>query len=451
MALDIKALEQEILAQYLEEDGNRPWIIGFSGGKDSTMLLQLVWNTIKKHVPPSVRTTAGRPIHIVCNNTLVENPKILQFVHRTLKNIQKAAMADDIPVKIVQTTPRVEDSFWVNLIGKGYPAPNNMFRWCTDRLKIRPTTQYIIDQIDKNGEVIILLGTRSDESQNRANSIKKYEVEGSRLRKHTLPNAYVFNPIKDVLTTEVWQYLLQNPSPWNGNNKELVTLYNNATGGDCPLITDTTTPSCGNSRFGCWVCTVVKKDKSMSALIDNGEEWMEPMLEIRDFLASTIDRDAEGYDVDKYRMPIRRNLADGPGPYWPEWRKYILEQVLTAQKAIQQDQPDVELISYQELVAIQVTWHRDFIFDYSVADIYNSIFDKQIEIEGETESLRKEKEILKECCSTEEHYQMINNMLKAQRNKILLVKKRGLQNDIEDILDEYLYPTVTNVYKRNIA
>lgn len=449
MALNIKQLEEDILAQYLEEDNNRPWIIGFSGGKDSTMLLQLVWYTIKKRVPQEVRNLAGRPIHVVCNNTLVENPKILEFVKRTIKNIRLAAVRDGLNITVQETTPKLEDSFWVNLIGKGYPAPNSVFRWCTDRLKISPTTKYITEKINQHGEVIILLGTRSDESSNRAKSIKKYEIEGSRLRKHTLPNAYVFNPIKDVYTKEVWSYLLQAPSPWNGSNRELITLYNNSSGGDCPLVTDIATPSCGNSRFGCWVCTVVKKDKSMEALIDNGEEWMEPMMEIRDFLASTIDREAKDYDVNKYRMPVRRNFEYGPGPYWPEYRKLILEMVLKAQKAIQREQKEVELISYQELVAIQVIWNRDFIFDYNVADLYNEIFERQIQIETESESLRKEKEILREVCETESDFQLINNMLKAQRNKMLLVKKNGLQNDIENILEEHLYPTFTDVYKRN--
>jgi DNA sulfur modification protein DndC len=449
MALDVKKLEEEILQEYLADDNNRPWIIGFSGGKDSTMLLQLVWNTIRKNVPPEARTLGGRPIYIICNNTLVENPKILEFVRRTIKNIRKAAVREQMPVTIHETTPKLEDSFWVNLIGKGYPAPNNMFRWCTERLKISPTTRFILDKINQHGEVIILLGTRSDESANRARSIKKYEVAGTRLRKHTLPNAYVFNPIKDVLTTEVWAYLLQSPSPWNGTNKELITLYNNSSGGDCPLVTDISSPSCGNSRFGCWVCTVVKRDRSMEALIENGEDWMQPMMEIRDYLAATINREDENFDVTKYRMPVRRNLADGPGPYWPEVRKLILEKVLRAQKIIQQEQKGVELISYQELVAIQVIWHRDFIFDHSVAAIYNEVFGKQIKIDAETGALHREKEILRECCSSEDNFQLINNLLKAQRNKILLVNKKGLQNDIENILEEQLYPTFTDVYKQD--
>ena len=53
-----------------------------------------------------------------------------------------------------------------------------MFRWCTERLQISPTTKYITEKISKHGEAVILIGTRSDESV-RARSIKKHEVKGT--------------------------------------------------------------------------------------------------------------------------------------------------------------------------------------------------------------------------------------------------------------------------------
>ena len=270
MSLNVKELEAEILDQYYNDKNPRPWIIGFSGGKDSTMLLQIVWNSLKGNAPKE------RDIYVVCNNTLVENPKIIEYTETVLEKIQSAASQQNLPIKVIRTTPKLEESFWTNLIGKGYPAPNNMFRWCTEKLKINPTTKFIKEKIDDMGEVIILLGTRMDESSTRATRMKNHEVTGQRLRKHILPNAFVFAPLKDVTTDEVWQYIMQVKSPWNANNKELITLYRNANSGDCPLVIDDSTPSCGNSRFGCWVCTVVTKDRSMEALIDNGEEWMAP-------------------------------------------------------------------------------------------------------------------------------------------------------------------------------
>lgn len=437
MALNIKSLEGEILEQYLEADGNRPWIIGFSGGKDSTMLLQAVWYALLKLKPEDRK----RPVHIICNNTLVENPKILNYVDKVLSLIKKAAHQQRLPFTVNQTTPRLEDSFWINMIGKGYPAPNSMFRWCTERLKISPTSRFILDRIRKDGEVIILLGTRSDESATRARSMKKHEIKGSRLRRHTFPNAYVYAPIKDILTEEVWQYLMAAPSPWRANNRDLVTLYGNASGGDCPLVTDLSTPSCGNSRFGCWVCTVVAKDKSMEGLVEAGEEWMEPLLEIRDFLARTVDRKAPDYDPYVYRMPVRRNGAPGIGPYWPKWRKYILEQVLKAQKIIQEEQPNMVLVSNQELVGIQVTWYRDNIFEYDIATIYREIFNKDFAFANQIDkSLKREKDLLLESCDDTDDFKLINELLTLQKSKVILVNKWGLQKDLESKLEDHLYP-----------
>lgn len=433
MALSIKEIVSEIYDQYMEDENiSRPWIIGFSGGKDSTMLLQLVWTAIKQ-IPAQLRK---RNIYIVCNDTLVENPKIAQFIGKTLDSIQVAAIKEEMPISVHQTHPRLEDTYWVNLLGKGYPAPNNTFRWCTDRLKINPTTEFIKSKINEVGEAIILLGTRSDESSSRAKSIQKNKIhiEGERLRKHVLPNAYVFAPIKDVLTDEVWQYLLQVSPPWGGSNRPLVTLYRNANGGDCPLVIDTTTPSCGNSRFGCWVCTVVKKDKSMEALIDNGEEWMEPLIDLRDLIADNRnDR--------TWRENRRRNGTEGEdvfGPYTPEKRAFMLERLLLAQRSVQKTNPDMVLINYQELVAIQVLWHRDSIFNQSVAEIYNRVYGTNLSGADFDDKSIFEKEILKETCNSEDDYNLISQLLELQKAKFILANNNGLHGDIENHLETFI-------------
>lgn len=433
MALNLKSIEQEIEDQFINDENPRPWIVGFSGGKDSTMLLQLVWNVLKK-MPEGVRHQ--RSIYVVCNNTLVENPKIIHYTEQVLDNIEKAALEQSMPVFVERTTPRLEDTFWVNLLGKGYPAPNNAFRWCTERLKINPTSEFIKRKISEVGEAIILLGTRTDESSTRAKSIakNKIHIEGERLRKHILPNAYVFAPIKDVTTPEVWQYLNQVPSPWGSSNKQLNALYRNANSGDCPLVIDDTTPSCGNSRFGCWVCTVVKRDKSMEALVENGEDWMEPLIEFRDVLANHRNDP-------KWREARRRDGKEGEGilgPYKPEKRAYMLELLLKAQKEIRAKEPQMVLINYQELVAIQVTWHRDSIFNYSVADIYNSVYGTTHKSTDFSDQMIFEKDVLKESCKSKEDFQLINQLLELQKSKYILVNNYGLQNDIENHLERHI-------------
>jgi DNA sulfur modification protein DndC len=432
MSLNIQHLENEIIDQYLyDENPSRPWIIGFSGGKDSTMLLQIVWNALKK-IEPILLT---RQIYVVCNDTLVENPRIVKFINKTLKRIQKEANLNQFPIIVHQTMPNLENTFWVKLIGLGYPAPNKFYRWCTERLKIDPTTRFIKDTTTINGEAIILLGTRSDESSNRAASIKRHEVKGQRLRKHLLPNVFVYAPIKDVITNEVWQYLNQVPPPWGGTHKELVTLYRNANAGDCPLVIDDTTPSCGNSRFGCWTCTVVNKDKSMEGLIDNGEEWMQPLADIRNFLIETRD------NPEKYRQRERRDGSIHErfwGPYTFETRVEILKRILKAQKLIEASE-GIELITHQEMVLIQYYWFRDCFFKTKVSQVYNRIFKTQIDMSKQEEKYKQEADLLKKSCKQEpKDVELIQDLLALQKTKTLMIRKRGLQSDIDNRLNQFI-------------
>lgn len=427
-------LEAEILDQYLHDENiTRPWIIGFSGGKDSTLLLQLVWNALKKISSQIVRFQ--RPIYIVCNDTLVENPKIVQFIDSTLKKIEQAALEQGLPFQVIKTNPRLEDTFWINLIGKGYTAPGNVFRWCTERLKIKPTTRFILEQVTSNGEVIILLGTRNDESSTRSKSNKKHEIYGQRLRKHVLPNAFVYAPLTEISTNEVWQYLNQVNPPWGGTHKTLVTLYRNANGGDCPLVIDDTTPSCGNSRFGCWVCTVVKRDKSMEALIENGEDWMEPLMEMRDFLVETRN------NPQKYRDRERRNGTTHPtswGPYKKEIRVEILRKLLKAQKVINEKE-NVQLISQQELIGIQHRWLREGINKPFISEIYNEIYNIKLDMSKHEEKYRQEDELLKKSCNEDEkQFELIKDLLAIQKTKTLLIRKRGLQSDLDERITKFV-------------
>jgi DNA sulfur modification protein DndC len=431
MTNNIEHIINEIIDQYLYDESERPWIVGFSGGKDSTMLLQLVWIAIAK-IDPIVRT---RRVYVVCNDTMVENPRIVKFIRKTLDKIQKNANLKDIPITVHETMPRLEDSFWVRLIGLGYPAPNRFVRWCTERLKINPTTKFITEKVNENGEAIILLGTRSAESTNRAASMKRHEIKGQRLRKHQLPNTFVYAPIKDIATNELWQYLNQVPPPWGGTHKELVTLYRNANAGDCPLVIDETTPSCGNSRFGCWVCTVVNKDKSMEGLIDSGEDWMQPLADIRNFLIETRD------NPEKWRERHRRDgsIKEGIwGPYKFETRVEILKRILKAQLLIQESE-GIELITHQEMVLIQYHWFRDCFFKTKVSQVYNRIFKLHLDMGKQEEKYKQESDLLKKSCKQEpKDVELIQDLLALQKTKTLMIRKRGLQSDIDNRLDQYI-------------
>jgi DNA sulfur modification protein DndC len=419
-------IKEEIKAQYLAEDG-RPWIVGFSGGKDSTTLLQLVFYALRE------LQEAGQPlsreVHVLCNDTLVENPAVVRWIDATLEKIRTAGEGYGFPIKVAKVTPVLADTFWINLIGKGYPSPNRFFRWCTERMKINPTNKYIKDTLGNNGEAIILLGTRKAESANRSASMSRYERKGQRLRKHTLPGVYVFAPIANLIDQHVWSYLLQSPSPWNGDNRKLFTLYRNASGGECPLVIDTSTPSCGNSRFGCWTCTVVDEDKSMEGLIETGETWMEPMLQLRDWLKKIRD------DASK-RMKYRRNLADGIGPFTKETRVEILIRLLEVQKLTEQN-----LISEEELSGIQWIWHHDFHDAPIVADIYRDVYN----VEGKNmrnevvERKKRERQLLEQLCAEEGiPAELVEQLVQIEKDKSGLMRRHGLFQDIDMALKRFI-------------
>lgn len=442
----IQHIIDEIIDQYMFADHTkRPWIIGFSGGKDSTVMLQLVWEALRQ--VKDYHGVVDRPIYVVCNDTMVENPVITEYVYRVLDKIEQAAVEQDLPIRIQKTIPRLEDSFWVNLIGKGYPAPNNAFRWCTERLKIRPTSRFILEQVDEFGEAIILIGTRSAESANRAKSMKKHAIKGKRLTKHpNQANTYMYAPIRHLELEEVWYIINTMPSPWGADNNELFQIYSDASADDyeCPtVVTDKQHKSCGQSRFGCWVCTVVKQDKSMSALIENGLTWLAPLLKLRNEIA-------EERNIIENRMPERRNgtkAVNGMGPYYPSYRASLLKRLLKTQKEIQIEKPHVELITNQELIAIQTIWYRDFVFNQKVSEIYRDAYKTQLDMKNQNNKHEKELELLKDSCKNNpSDFDLIQELLTLQKNKSLLNKKRGLRDDIETRIEEYLKKEKENVH-----
>jgi DNA sulfur modification protein DndC len=355
----LKATLSAIRETYLQD--GRPWVVGFSGGKDSTATLQLVWQALQG-LPKGKRT---KPIHVISSNTLVETPAIVSYIRSAIAAIERAGRTDGLPISAKLVEPVVEDSFWVNMIGRGYPAPSTKFRWCTERLKISPADRFIKDQVARFGEVVLALGVRSAESATRAQVMSLRKIEGTRLRTHKkLAGALVFAPIEEWTTDDVWSYLLQNAeTPWGTDNNDLAAMYRTADA-ECPLVVDTTTPSCGNSRFGCWVCTVVTRDKSMEALVDAGNTWMEDLLAIREELADT-QRPERRAEVRSARKLDGRVLLknDGNelalGPYTFAYCKDLLRRILTTQRGLPPEAEGFELITEPELLEIRRIWRSE--------------------------------------------------------------------------------------------
>lgn len=435
----IRAICEEILELYQWD--SIPWVIGYSGGKDSTAVLQLVWLALQE-LPADKRT---KPVHVISTDTLVEQPVVARWVEQSHKKIAAAAEDQGLPIHVHRLTPEIKDSFWVNLIGRGYPAPRKKFRWCTDRMKISPSNKFIRDVVRQSGEAILVLGTRKAESQRRAITMEKHESRRVRDRlspNASLPNSLVYTPIEDWTNDDVWMFLMQVRNPWGHTNKSLLGMYQGASAdGECPLVVDTSTPSCGSSRFGCWVCTLVDKDRSMEAMIKNDEEkvWMSPLLELRNELGD--------FSNDRQRRDFRRmngsvQLFNGrpiPGPYKKSWREHWLRRVLTAQKLARETGPEeaagLDLITLNELHEIRRIWlYEKHEFDDVLPGIYEEVVGESFPSPPSDDSqLRREDwELLKDICEDDPvFFELQVSLLDIERQYRGMSRRAGIYEALE--------------------
>ncbi len=297
----VETTKNKIKRIYLQD--NIPWIIGYSGGKDSTCATQIIIDTLlelKKE-----KSKLSKKVYIISSDTMVETPMIINTIERTINGINSLAKKNNLPIEASIVRPDYDRGFWANLIGRGYPCPNQTFRWCTDRMKIEPANKFTESVIGEYGEAVMILGVREGESNSRDRVLENHTIEGKDFMRHTTQaNSYVFAPIRQFTKDDVWNYLLSNKSPWGGDNEELFKLYSDSLSGEeCPIMMseeDKKKTTCGNSRFGCWVCTVVSEDKSLTGFIRSGITWLKPLLDYRNWLYSIRD------DEDK-RMKRRAN------------------------------------------------------------------------------------------------------------------------------------------------
>jgi DNA sulfur modification protein DndC len=447
----IQTLGNEIREVYLWDEV--PWVVGYSGGKDSTAVLQLVWLAVRE-LPAEQRT---KPIHVISTDTLVEQPIVSAWVDASQARMRAAAEEQGVPIRTHKLTPDVRDTFWVNLIGKGYPTPRKLFRWCTSRLKINPSNHFIRNVVRENGEALLVLGTRKAESARRSQNMAKAE-EGSR-RAFTnerltlnanLPNSRVYTPIEDWTNDDVWLYLMQVKNPWGHTNKSLLGMYQGASeDGECPLVVDSSTPSCGDSRFGCWVCTVVDKDRSMEAMIKNDDEklWMAPLLELRNDLGDFAkERSRRDYRRMHGRVQLFGRDANKQdivrGPYTKRAREYWLRRLLEVQTEIRRVGPEefrrIELVTIAELAEIRNIWlYEKHEFNDALPAIYEEITGGPFPADQSDDSLLRAEdwELLREVCGADEgFFELQASLLDIEREYRGMSRRAGIYEALEDRL-----------------
>lgn len=449
----IEGMMETVRNLYLADE--IPWVIGYSGGKDSTATLQLVWYALEQLSPDELK----KPVHVINTDTLVESPVISRWAKTSLDKLEKISDENGMPFKTHILTPNADNTFWVNFLGKGYPFPRKKLRWCTDRLKIQPVNRFIKEQIAEHGEIILVIGTRKSESANRAKTMAKYEkmrVRDLLSPNPSLANELVFSPLEDWTDDDVWVYLMQYKNPWGYSNKELMTIYRGASeDNECPLMVEKDLPSCGKSRFGCWVCTMVERDKSMEAMIANDDEkaWMSPLLKFR----NEFGNEAE----DRGRRSFRKmnGSLQGSyerlhhGPYTKEIRDKWIRKLLMIQKNLNENCPEdfgkIELISNAELREIRRIWvfgkHE---FDDSLPRIYEEVYGVPFDDPEWLHSHlfgKEEWELLKKICERDKYnseqllFEMMYSLIDVENQSTGLDQKKGLLDSLENVIKSNFY------------
>jgi DNA sulfur modification protein DndC len=443
----VDALVRQTQELYLAD--GVPWVVGYSGGKDSTAVLQIVWLALHG-LEPEQRT---KPVHVISTDTLVENPVVAAWVTHSLDVLDEAAETQNLPITPHRLTPAVTDTFWVNLIGRGYPAPRPKFRWCTERLKIRPSNTFIREVVRSHGEAILVLGTRKAESSGRA--ARMAALEARRVRdllspNESLPNCLVYSPVENWSNDDVWTFLMQTPNPWGYSNKELLTMYQGASAdGECPLVVDSSTPSCGDSRFGCWTCTLVEKDKSMSAMIQNDEEkeWMLPLLDLRNALDVADDRHLRDFRRMNGSVQLFHDKTI-PGPYTQAAREDWLARLLEAQAWIRQNGPDyvakLELITLAELEEIRRIWVVDkHEFEDRLPSIYEAAIGSPYPGQPLDEHLPLGPAMIETLATVAGedrlHFELVRELLDIEQRHRAQVRRAGLFDSLEKALRKGWY------------
>lgn len=428
----------EIMIVYKHD--NRPWLIGYSGGKDSTLLVSVVYEAVRR-LKPEERT---KKIFVVTSDTMVENPVVGRYMHKSSEAINKNSQSENLNIQSCMIYPEIDKTFWSLVIGLGYPTPEPPgFRWCTERLKIHPMNKFVLEKIRENGEVVILLGVRKDESLARNRSITSREIMGKILTPHTaIENAYVYNPLTKVRNELVWEYLLKDDakSPWGTDMKYLFQLYQGEDMGEEQSVIGEVDkekiPITGNSRFGCWCCTIVKEDKSLQNFIDKGSKELIPLRNFRNWLVSI--RQNPEYRDNKRRNGSVYEKANGDlglGPFKLSARRIILEKLLKLEV-----ETGFNLITIDELKMIDKLW--DYEGDLSkrmLVDTYYKVKGEKLPWDEYKTPLYDDKTIKQIKAASEKGnvpFEFISKLLLSIDKHKFYTRGKKLEKDFDRILNQ---------------
>ena len=436
---EYQRIKEEMELVYLHD--RRPWMIGYSGGKDSTLLCQLVFEMLES-LPKEKR---WKPVYIVTSDTMVENPIVKAYMHKMSSAINAASKEKNLNVQAHMIYPDVRQDILEAVLSALVIQRQRLpgFRWCTERLKIHPSNAFTYNTIKKDGEIVILLGVRKAESAARSRSISSREIEGKILTPHPqIPKAYVYSPLSEVRNENVWEYLLRNEgkSAWNTDNNYLYNLYQgeNLSEEDSVVgqVDKDDMKVTGNSRFGCWICTMVKEDKSLKNFIDHGATELIPLRDFRNWLVELrANPKARDYRRRNGSIYLTATGEYGRGPFTMEARQQILRKLLELEV-----QTGFELITMEELKVIDKFWEDEGdLSRRALVEIYAEVKGEKLPWDGYRKAKYDEKTInlLRELCKKYDvPFDLVSKLMISVDNSKFYTRSAVAARNVERILNE---------------
>lgn len=264
-----------------------PFVIAYSGGKDSSVTLDIVARYADKY-------GLEAPIYVVYNETWLDPPPVRKWVYSHLEAVKRWAKQTGRDFKIIITTPPPGKDFFTLVLEKGYALPVIRWHapWCNKEMKTRPTGRLLKKIMQENGykTLVYVTGGRITESSRRKKSLRKLGVESplSVTKKEYVGKVYYLAPIYDWKDEEVLTYLKENtPTIFGDSYIPLLNLYRRYGENGRKL------------RTGCWICPQVKRDKFLEAYAKDHPEY-KIVLETRDKIINISENP-------KYRTAISKN------------------------------------------------------------------------------------------------------------------------------------------------
>ena len=301
------------------------WFIPYSGGKDSTTVIQSIVVLLD-------RGEIVRPDRIVIGmaDTKMEFWSFLYHANRSIKMAVKAFQERGINSEYFITSPRVEDDFWVRILGHGYIPPTPNMRWCTDKMKIVPMRKHLKLMGLTNSPA--LLGVRFGESDRRDKHLS-CTIGGE-----CGPDSMARNlkntkePIVRWRQCAIWDFLTLIAPNHGFNNDSLVMHY----GPD------------GDLRYGCWSCPLIFNDKTAEYQKRNTPA----LYELIAWTNANLRRGGEAFKTQNrelYRKEDKGSEKDGRLAI--RYTRRLLSELLAIQ-----NKHGLKLLEPYQVQAIKVQW-----------------------------------------------------------------------------------------------